>query len=309
MTAAAENPAADAHAHSPVAADESRLPVTPDARSPVAAGVGRGPAAPTRAVLAAFGVEEDPVRLTGGRGGTWRAGGVVLKPVDFGPETVWRAEVLDRLPDGAGFRVARPVRTTAGAWVAHGWEATRFVSGEPDVTRPDDVLRAGIAFHAALAEVPRPAFLDRRDDPWSTGDRVAWEERPLHASPAAMDLLRPLVDARRPVDLPAQAVHGDLPGNVLFADGRPPAVIDWPPYWRPPAWASAVAVVDALCWYGGGPDLAARWSHLPEWRQMLIRALIYRIVTDDQRARLPDGPLTDAYRPAVSVALGVRPRR
>jgi uncharacterized protein (TIGR02569 family) len=258
-------------------------------------------APPPPAVLAAFGADDDPVRFAGGKGGTWQAADLVLKPVEFLPETLWRARVLDDLPDDPGFRIARPARTTTGAWVSDGWEATRFLPGEPDVSRPDDVLRAGIAFHAAIAGVPRPAFLDQRDDPWSTGDRVAWEERPVQAKPATMELLQPLLDARRPVDLPAQAVHGDLPGNVLFTDGLPPAIIDWPLYWRPTAWASAVAVADALCWYGAGPDLAERWSHLPEWRQMLIRALIYRIVTHDRRSGRTDH--LDAYRPAIALTM------
>lgn len=249
----------------------------------------------------AFGAAAEPVRLSGGKGRTWRAGHLTLKPVEHLPETLWRAEVLDRLPDNPAFRIARPVRTLDGGWVADGWEATRFVPGEPDVTRQDDVLRAGTAFHAALAGLARPAFLDTRDDPWSDGDRVAWDEAPLEATPAAMTLLRPLADARRPVTLPTQAVHGDLPGNVLFAAGRPPAIIDWPLYWRPPSWASAVAVADALCWYGATPDLAARWSHLPQWRQMLIRALIYRIVTHDRTTGLPDH--LNTYRPAIALVL------
>jgi uncharacterized protein (TIGR02569 family) len=229
-------------------------------------------------VSAAFGISREPVPLAGGKGGTWRAGDVVLKPVEYLPETLWRAEVLDALPEPDGFRIARPLRTTDGAWVAHGWEAGRLLAGEPDVGRPDDAIRAGAAFHEAVAGLRRPGFLDVRDDPWSYADRVAWEELP--ATPS--DLLLPLLEARRPVSLEAQAVHGDLAGNVLFADGLPPAVIDWPVYWRPTVWASAVVVADALCWYGAGPDLVDRWAHLPGWRQMLIRALIYRILSDDR---------------------------
>jgi len=261
-------------------------------------------AGPPGTVLAAFGVEHDPVLLPGGQGGTWRAGHLVLKPVDFPAETLWRADVLDGLPDSPEFRIARPARTRDGAWAAQGWEASSFVAGEPDVSRQDDVLRAGIAFHAAIADRPRPAFLDRRDDPWSYGDRVAWEELPVEASPAATDLLRQLVHARRPVDLDSQVVHGDLPGNVLFADGLPPAVIDWPAYWRPMSWACAVAVADALCWYDAQPDLIGRWSHLPGWGQMLVRALIYRIVTHD-KAFGPTGwtsEQVDAHRPVIELA-------
>jgi uncharacterized protein (TIGR02569 family) len=123
--------------------------------------------------------------------------------------------------------------------------------------------------------------LDLRDDPWSIGDLVAWEEVPIQACRLAVNLLEPLVRARRRVNLASQAVHGDLPGNVPFSDGLSPAIIDWPVYWRPPSWAAAVAVVYALCWYGASPELAARWSHLPAWGQMLIHALIYRIATHE----------------------------
>lgn len=259
-------------------------------------------------MLAAFGVEGDLVLLPGGKGGTWRAGQLVLKPVEFLAETLWRAEVLDGLPDRAEFRIARPSRTRDGAWVAQGWEASRLVMGEPDVSRQDDVLRAGIAFHAAIADLPRPAFLDLRDDPWSYGDRVAWGELPVRASSAAMNLLRPLIRIRRSVDLVSQVVHGDLPGNVLFADGLPPAIIDWPAYWRPTSWASAVAVADALCWYDARPDLLARWAHLPEWGQMLVRALIYRIVTHDTAfGWTPDQ--VSAYRPVLDLAIEYAGRR
>lgn len=120
---------------------------------------------PPETVLAAFGVTDDPVLLPGGKGGTWRAGQLILKPVEFLAETLWRADVLHELPDSAEFRVARPARTTDGDWVIDGWEASLFVDGAPDVSRQDDVLRAGIAFHAAIAGLPRPAFLDQRDDP------------------------------------------------------------------------------------------------------------------------------------------------
>ncbi|MFF0311738.1 TIGR02569 family protein [Streptosporangium sp. NPDC004379] len=260
---------------------------------------------PPEAVLAAFGIRADPAVLPGGKGNSWRADQVVLKPVEFLAETLWRSEVLTALPGSADFRVARPVRALDGAWVVDGWEASRLIEGVPDVGRQDDVLRAGIAFHTAIASLPRPGFLDFRDDPWSIGDRVAWEELPIRACPPALSLLEPLVGARRPVDLVSQAVHGDLPGNVLFADGRPPAIIDWSVYWRPASWAAAVAVADALCWYGASPALAARWSHLPAWGQMLVRALIYRIVTHEtafgSRGWTPDQ--VAAHLPTIDLAV------
>jgi uncharacterized protein (TIGR02569 family) len=197
------------------------------------------------------------------------------------------------------------LRAIDGSWLVEGWEASQYVAGEADVSRPDDVLRAGIAFHQAVADLSRPAFLDLRDDPWTVGDRVAWEELPVQVSGRAEELLRPLLEARRPVRLASQAVHGDLLGNVLFADGLPPAIIDWAVYWRPPSWASAVAVADALCWYDATAELAFRWAHLADWGQMLLRALIYRIVTDATSFGSAgwSSQHLNAYRPAIEVAV------
>lgn len=106
--------------------------------------------------------------------------------------------------------------------------------------------RQGKRFTGHRPGLPRPAFLDARDDPWSYGDRIAWQELPLTGNEVTVDLLWPLTDALRPADQPAQPVHGDLLGDVMFAAGMAPAVIDWPPYYRPPSWALAVALVDAI---------------------------------------------------------------
>jgi prepilin-type processing-associated H-X9-DG protein len=87
------------------------------------------------------------------------------------------------------------------------------------------------------------------------------------------------------VHLPAQLIHGDLGGNVLFADGEPPAVIDFSPYWRPAGLALAVAAVDAPMWDGADPailgQLAVQAGYDPaDFSQLLARALVYRLVTE-----------------------------
>jgi uncharacterized protein (TIGR02569 family) len=253
---------------------------------------------PPAAVRAAFGALGDPVRLAGGKGGTWRVGDVVLKPSEGDAEVRWRSEVLAGLPDSPHFRIARPVPAADGDWLAGGWEAAHFVAGQPDHNRVDDVIRAGAAFHEAVAAVPRPALLDTRDNPWEYGNKLAFGDdlAPGLRRPSA--LLDRLLEHRRPISLPEQIVHGDLLGNVLFADGLPPAVIDWPAYWRPAAWASAVAVVDAMVWHGVGAEVIERWAHLPEWGQLLVRAAIYRLGTWDA-AGWPQEP-EEPYRPVVA---------
>ncbi|MDI3406978.1 TIGR02569 family protein [Streptomyces cavernicola] len=266
---------------------------------------------PSLAVLAAFGSEGPARPLPGGQGGTWCADGIVLKRTGLRTETAWRANTLNALPKSNEFRIAPPVRSMDGTWTAGGWEAWRLVPGTADERRVDDVVRAGLAFHAALAELPRPAFLDERDDPWTRADRFSWGYAAGSAEavtaeqgvPARdFDLVAPLIAARAPLPEDAsQVVHGDLLGNVLFADadGLPPAIIDWPAYWRPTGWASAVAVVDALCWHGAEPSVLDHWEHVPHWRQLLVRALLFRIATHLHL----DGDLESAYRPVIDLVL------
>jgi len=261
--------------------------------------------APSGHVLAAFGATGLPVIEPGGQGRTWHVGDLILKPCDDPVEAAWTAEVMSTLVPSVRFRVAAPVAAGDGGWVVSGWQAWQAVTGQPDVTRCAEVLEVADAFHQAIARRPRPAFLDSRDDPWTYGDRVAWEELPINGHGVMADLLRRLARARHPVDLPAQPVHGDLLGNVLFAEDQPPAVIDWPVYFRPALWPQAIAVVDALTWCGARAEMVGARGDQPGWRQMLIRALIYRIATNEgcrRHGRLVRERAED-YQPVVDLVL------
>jgi lincosamide nucleotidyltransferase A/C/D/E len=63
-------------------------------------------------------------------------------------------------------------------------------------------------------------------------------------------------------------------GDGVFHESLPPAIIDFAPYYRPPQYASAIVVADALCWEEAPAELADAVD-----RQYLLRALIYRAVT------------------------------
>jgi uncharacterized protein (TIGR02569 family) len=262
--------------------------------------------APPPRVLAAFGAAGPAERMAGGQGRTWLARpGIVLKRVGLAEETAWRAEVLSALPPSPKFRVALPVSAGDGAWTVCGWEAWHQVAGAADLTRHDEILSVCEAFHATLRGVDRPAFLDLRDDPWTYGERVAWQELPIDGPAAWVEPLERLGRARRVVDLPAQPVHGDASGNVLFAAGMPPAVIDWPVYFRPASWATAIAAVDLITWAAAPAALLDRWTHLRAWNQMLVRALMYRIATNVGLLRI-GAPLRESpsdYRPAVAAVI------
>jgi len=96
-------------------------------------------------------------------------------------------------------------------------------------------------------------------------------------------------------------VHGDMFGNVLFAGTAPPAVVDIAPYWRPPSWSAAVIAVDALTWGDAPTDLLERWSHLPEWGQMVRRALLFRLAVSVLHPRTTSASLVQILS-AVEVA-------
>jgi uncharacterized protein (TIGR02569 family) len=237
--------------------------------------------APPAHVLAAFEAAGPPELLGGGQGQAWRCGDVVLKPLDWAmsPEELdWQGAVLGGVRED-GFRVPRLRRAAGGSALVDGWCAWEYVEGEHAERRWAEVIAVGERFHAALAGVPRPDLIDARTDHWAIGDRVAWGELPADRFARVKHLPR-LLAALRPLDEPAQLVHGDLTGNVLFAPGLAPAVIDFSPYWRPRAFASAVVVGDALVWEGADESLLGAVAHVPSFPQHLLRALIYRIVVD-----------------------------
>jgi len=234
---------------------------------------------PPISVVQSFGGAGTPVPIAGGRGNSWRVGELVLRPFDPDePPLDWQEGVLAPIksPD---FRVSLPVRTTAGGFESEGWCAWQFVEGEHYERRWAEIITVGERFHRALANARQPKFIARRTDPWAIGDRVAWDD--TSAEPFMhFEHLRPLIAARRPLAMRRQLVHGDLTGNVLFAHTLAPAVIDLSPFWRPPGYASAIVVADALVWEGADESLLEAAAHIPDFPQFLVRALIMRVVVD-----------------------------
>ncbi len=256
-------------------------------------------------VRAAFGLTRGTVELlSGGQGSAWRCGDVVVKAVEDPAEASWLAQTMEQLRVD-GIRVARPLRSSDGRWVISGWTAQRFVSGRP-APRYGEIIRAGESLHVALSKLPEPKFLRGRDDLYSWADRLAWgeiadDDRRLGEGHAAGRFAE-LAAGRRPVQLTSQVVHGDLFGNVLFAGSAPPAVVDITPYWRPTAWAAAVVAVDAVSWGGADTGLLADWAHLPEWSEMLRRALMFRLAVSLAHPRTTPESLVEMLSAADVIA-------
>jgi len=250
---------------------------------------------PPAEVLDAFGARGVPWPAELGMGRTWISGDVVLKEVHDEEEHAWICEVYAAW-SSADVSVARPLDVD-GAWSCHGWAAQVRLPGRTARAGddPDWFLGVHAAFHDAVAGLDRPSFLATRDDPWTYGERVAWEGAEPEGAPETLALLTRSVARLAPVDVTDQVVHGDLGGNVL-RDGDRASVIDWPPYWRPAAWALAVVATDAVCWEGAHESLLDDWSTGAVWPQLLLRAAIYRLATrgrNEVRGIVPVG--SDGY--------------
>jgi uncharacterized protein (TIGR02569 family) len=261
------------------------------------------PDGPSSGVIAAFGSEGDPVPLAGGRGLAWRVGDLVFKPSDLAPEALaWQAAVLPTV-EARDVRLSFPQRYLGGGLVVDGWTAWSFLPGKHEAGRWLDVIGAGDRLHLALSGLARPAFLDARSDPWAIGDRVAWGELPVEPYRDVPHVAR-LAEHLARVEAPSQLIHGDLTGNVLFADGLTPAVIDLSLYWRPTAFATAIVLADAVVWEGADESLLAAVRDVDDIGQMLVRALIYRLVAAVEGGFEEGSAAIDRrYGPAVDLAV------
>jgi len=262
--------------------------------------------APPVAVLAAFELEGQPVPLRGGQGRAWLVDQAVLKPLDMPVSALrWQAQLLTRLGGRDDLRVSVPLQATDGAWTSSGWTAWHYQPGVHLSGRWHEIIAVGQRLHAALQDEPEPAFLADRTDNWAVADRVAWGELPAeeHAGTKHLDML---LGALQPVTGTAQLVHGDLTGNVLFHRDLPPLVIDLSPYWRPPAFGTAVVIADALAFEGARSNIVQPLLADRAFPQYLLRALVFRAVTDHlARPHLHRPEADDPYRPAVALALSM----
>jgi Ser/Thr protein kinase RdoA (MazF antagonist) len=214
----------------------------------------------------------DVTRLTTARGT------FVIKPA-YGPaEAEDLSEQAALVLSAAGIRQARRLRTTAGSLVSEsGHTVQEFLPGEiclrPTPAQTTATMRHAGAYHAALEQVPVPAWLLTAATVW---DRVASAEYLVGQLP---DLLRshsPPGRAAGPPDraagppgradhgvvmaalgqielalplmrqLPRQLVHGDIgPDNVLMHREEVVAIVDFTPSCQPVLFAVATAVY----WY------------------------------------------------------------
>lgn len=240
------------------------------------------PTPPPPPVLKAFSLTTTPTPLPGGQGQSFLSGAAVIKfvgPIDA-EEAEWTSYTLVSLPPSPYFTIPALIPTSTGHYVYEGWTAAHFCTGtDRPVGHWDELFLAARHFHKALEGVQEPEFLRRRMHPWARGDRVAWGEEAVDVVPPLAPMYEKLLSLRKDViAVPAQLVHGDLSGNILFSDGTPPVVIDFSPFWRCVDYAAAIAVADGIADFGEGEEVLRAAGLGEDGMQMLVRALVFRIV-------------------------------
>lgn len=239
---------------------------------------------PGEKVLAAFGVSGQAMVLAGGLDPAFRVGDVVLKRADRAEEVTWKSELLVGIAE-SGFRLARPQPAVDGSWIADGWMASRYVEGHHEPKDWAKLFEATRSFHAALSGEPRPSFLDRLDHRWARAHRAAWEE----AEVELLEAVRPLWERLRSLvagtDGPSQLIHGDLAGNVLFAEGMAPAILDFSPWWASVSYAEGILCADALLRHGATIRILELVSEPSAFPGMLARGALFRLLAVNEGAK------------------------
>jgi len=254
------------------------------------------PPPPSAHVLQMFDVHEVPTPLHGGEGNTFRAGNIVLKPA-LQIELVEKcAAVLSTITED-GFRVNRPVRTIDGKWTCEGWQAFYFLEGVHVKGRWKEKIDISIKFHRALQKFPLSDFIAEGNSPWEVADRVVWNGTVEEYGEKVRPITDRLLAVKTNIDIPSQLIHGDMTGNILFHETLSPAIIDFSPYIRPAAYATAIIVVDAVVWEGAQMALLSEMENTHLNNQLLIRAALWRIRTTDEFSRRNQSDPTSEVTP------------
>ncbi|WP_238597109.1 TIGR02569 family protein [Corynebacterium heidelbergense] len=259
-----------------------------------------GPSAPMppEHILASFQVPAaHPVLLEDSWGQGWRCERAVISRSAPQDQAAWVARVMTRVRP-AGVSVSRPIVSSDGRFSVSGWRARTFLSGH-GAPRFDEMAAAALRMNEALVGEPRPTFLLPPDPAQPFGeaeifraaDAAAFAPDPSVWITAVLDpqavpredVAQALVRAARAAGLRGkigereQLVHGDIAGCVIFDGVADPAVTDLVPMWHPTAWSVALMVVDSMAWAGGPDALLDRWQHLPDFWELALRAVMYRL--------------------------------
>lgn len=274
---------------------------------------------PPAHILASFQVPAArPVQLDSEWSRGWRCDRAVIGAADEPARAAWIARTMAKMRP-AGVSVSRPILSSDGRYSVSGWRARTFLSGHR-APRFDEIAMAALRISEALKGEQRPAFLHapamsgqwNEAEIFAAAEEAAFAEDPTQvvraalqqdAVPredvaAALGKAAELTAARGELTEPDQLVHADVLGCVIFDGYSDPVLTDLVPAWRPAGWPVALMIVDAMAWGNGADALLDRWSHIPDFWQLMLRAALYRVLL---HAILPNSK-PDAWRGLSRVA-------
>lgn len=238
-----------------------------------------------------------PVQLGDAWAGGWRCDRAVISRADEPARASWIAKIAAKVRP-AGVSVSRPISSSDGRLSISGWRARTFLSGVPS-PRFDEMAAAALRLNEAMEGERKPNFLAPPvvGQPWSMNDVFAAAEHAAFATDAAQWLApvldeksvprddvaqalmkaAPLLELRGQITARDQLVHGDVMSCLIFDDASDPIFTDIVPVWRPMGWSVAVLAVDSAAWAEAPDALFDRWQHLPDFEELLLRAVLYRL--------------------------------
>ena len=240
---------------------------------------------------------DNPVQLDRPWSYGWRCDRAVISLAEEPMRASWIAKTTAKMrPAGVG--VSRPMLSTDGRYTVSGWRARTFLSGHR-APRFDEMAAAALRINESLRGLPRPEFLAPPEltgtwgqtEIFAAADASAFAEQPQEWIAPAMDatavprndIAEALAKAveitalRTEITAEDQLVHGDVIGCMIFDGAADPAITDLVPAWHPTGWSVALLVVDAMAWGNGDDALLDRWAHIPDFMQLALRAVLYRL--------------------------------
>ena len=256
-------------------------------------------ASPPTHILTSFQVPAArPVQLDSVWSGGWRCDRAVISRADEPARAAWIAKMMAKMRP-AGVSVSRPIVSSDGRFSVSGWRARTFLSGHR-APRFDEMATAALRISEALRGEVRPTVLapPTLSGPWeeneifAAAEQAAFSEDPSVWLSAGLDLdsvprqdiaqalgkAAELSHLRGELAEPDQLVHGDVLGCMIFDGTADPVLTDFVPTFRPAGWPVALLIVDAMAWANGPDALLQRWAHIPGFDELVVRAVLYRVL-------------------------------
>lgn len=229
-------------------------------------------------VLESFGLKGTATPLSGGENRSFILNNYVLKPAGDTRFAEWSSAAWSELSPEK-YRISRPLRSDKGNFIVGGWGVSLYEKGHHKNARLPEKLAVCRALHSDLSDVTNHEMPDN-NDPWARAHRIAWQSSllPSHLPWSATSVLQQLLkNIRSDAAEPAQIIHADLSGNILFDEELPPLVIDFSPFYAPAAYADAILFCDCIAWQNSPLSELALLPQNGHYKEMLIRATAFRL--------------------------------